>query len=183
MKVLIVDATFGLNMVGGCAERSLQMSRSLVRLGDSCTVLTLDFGSVPERFNLLPDGGVVTIPCWNKRFFVPALNIKKLAKLVRDSDVVHLMSYWSVLNAVIFLLARWFKVPYVMTPAGALHIFGRSRWLKKGYNYLIGRKMLDKASKVVAITHSELNEISRHTVPAEKNLCYSKWYQPYGLYG
>jgi glycosyltransferase involved in cell wall biosynthesis len=78
--------------------------------------------------------------------------------LVRQSDVIHLMGYWSILGAMVSIAARRTGVPYVVSPAGALPLFGRSRWLKQIFNQIVGRQLIRKASGWIAITNAERSD-------------------------
>jgi glycosyltransferase involved in cell wall biosynthesis len=87
---------------------------------------------------------------------------------VRDSDVIHLMGYWTVLGAMAYLAARLYRVPYLVTPAGALPIFGRSRWLKRIYNLLVGRNLIRHASGWIAVTTAEFPHFEAYGIPRSR---------------
>jgi len=75
---------------------------------------------------------------------------------VKDADVIHLMNHWTVLNALTYRAIRKYHKPYVVCPAGALPLFGRSRLLKQFYNALVGNSIVVNADRFIAITESEI---------------------------
>jgi glycosyltransferase involved in cell wall biosynthesis len=74
------------------------------------------------------------------------------------------MGHWSILNVMVYFLARSTKTPYVICPAGELNIFGRSRWIKKSFNFLIGQKIVEEASGYIAVAKNELIDIQKYNV-------------------
>lgn len=155
MKILNVNHTMNPVTGGGTAERTFQMSRYLINNEIQCSVLTIDTHLSAERASFLRDGKLISLPPLFKRFFIPKVSYRKIKRIVEDSDIVHLMGHWTILNAMVYLAARSLDRPYVFCPAGALPIFGRSRMLKKFYNWVIGRKIANNAAKCIAITEKE----------------------------
>ena len=92
----------------------------------------------------------------NERFPIPFPNIFKIAKLVRDADIVHLTSFWTLLNAYVYIFCKLFSKNYVICPAGALIIFGRSRIIKYIYYQLIGKYIIKHCAAIISITKSEI---------------------------
>ena len=140
---------------GGTAERTLQMSRYLFVNGIQCAVLTLDIHLPTESTSFLQSGQLIALPPLLKRFFIPKASYGKIKGIVEGFDIVHLMGHWTILNAMVYLAARSLDKPYVFCPAGALPIFGRSRILKKIYNWVVGKKIVNNAAKCIAITENE----------------------------
>lgn len=155
MFVLNVCSNFDPVTGGGEAERTLQMTRSLQLAGVSCRILTVDTNLTDQRKSMHGDGGVVALPCLFRRFYVPRVSVKYIQELVNASTIVHLIGHWTVLNALVYLACRRANKPYVVCPAGALSIFGRSRLLKKLYNFAIGKKIVQNASACIAVTQAE----------------------------
>ncbi|MDD5676898.1 MAG: glycosyltransferase [Kiritimatiellae bacterium] len=167
MKILNVDILLDPIRGGGTAERTFQMSRFLARDGQNCTVLTLDVGLTRERINAMVGVKVVALPCWLKRFGLPRFSLAAINQIVGDSDIIHLMSHWTFLNALVYCCARCQKKPYVVCPAGALPIFGRSRVIKKIYNLLIGKNIIRNASRCIAIAQNEFAHFKNYGVQPE----------------
>jgi glycosyltransferase involved in cell wall biosynthesis len=155
MKVLNVCSNFDPVTGGGEAERTFQMSLFLIAAGEVCKILTIDTGLSIERKNSIGNGGVIAVPCLSQRFYIPKISFGHLRKLVIDADVVHLIGHWTLLNMMVYIIARNMKKPYVICPAGALSIFGRSKILKVIYDQMIGNKIIKNASRCIAVTKEE----------------------------
>ena len=164
MRVLAVNHLLDPVSGGGTAERTFQLCRAIAQVGAECTVLTLDIG-IDDRLRAELRGvRLVALPCISRRYFVPRVSRKRLAQEVAAADVVHLMGHWTLLNALTFLAARRAGKPYVITPAGALAIIGRSRLLKRLYNFLVGDNLVRSASGHIAVTPAELPAFAAHGV-------------------
>ncbi|MBV1952482.1 MAG: glycosyltransferase [Cycloclasticus sp.] len=164
MKILNVNHTLDSVTGGGTAERTLQMSRKLIADGVSCSILTMDRGVTPIR---LDGGKIIVIPSICRRFYIPKFLFYGIRSAVKDADIIHIMGHWTVLNALVYLVARSQKKPYVFCPAGALPVFGRSRWLKRVYNAVIGQHIVRNAERCIAITEAEKADFKDYGVEDE----------------
>jgi glycosyltransferase involved in cell wall biosynthesis len=170
-KILNVNPSIDLQIGGGTAERTFQMSRFLAQqTGVQCTVLTLDIDASTSRIQALLPARVVALPCFWKRFYLPCGGWRTIQRLVAAADVIHLMGHWSVLNYLVYVAARREGKPYVVCPAGALPIFGRSVILKKLYNFFAGRAIIQNATAWIAVTASELPHFEEYGVALAKVL-------------
>lgn len=156
LRVLNVNNILDQETGGGTAERTFQMSRYLARAGVDCSVLTSACGLSAERLAGMPGVAVTALPCLNRRFQLPRISLAKIDQLVKVADVIHLMNHWTVLNALTYRAIRKHGKPYVVCPAGALPIFGRSRLIKQVYNTLVGRRIIARADRFIAVTASEI---------------------------
>ncbi len=161
MKILNVNHTIDAVTGGGTAERTIQMSRQLIAEGISCSILTMDQGATPRK---LKGGKIIVIPSIYKRFYIPKYLFYGIRSAVKDADIIHIMGHWTVLNALVYLVARSQKKPYVFCPAGALPVFGRSIWLKKMYNAVIGKQIVQNAEKCIAITEAEKIDFEEYKI-------------------
>lgn len=164
MKILHVVMSVDPVTGGGTAERTLQLARALVLAGATCRVLTLDIGVTWDRRVDFEGIELTAFPTLSRRFFIPGRTRGLLQSAVRESDVVHLVSHWTVLNALAWRAARRFNVPYVVCPAGALRVMGRSNLLKRTYNALAGRRLIRDADAHVAITRAERRQFTGYGV-------------------
>ena len=89
-------------------------------------------------------------------------------EIVREADIVHLMGHWTFLNVIVYLAILKQNKPYVVCPAGALSIFGRSKLFKKMYNFVIGKKIIRNASMCIAVTPDEINSFIPYGVKKNK---------------
>ena len=168
MRVLNVNSSLDFKTGGGTAERTFQMSRFLAMQGISCVVLTIDTGLDEARtLALKPAQALVTPLIW-RRFYVPRISRRAIQAVVEEADVIHLMGHWSILNALVYMVLRRAGKPYVVCPAGALPIFGRSGWLKKIYNRIIGNSIIGNASGWIAVTLGELPHFESYGISSSK---------------
>jgi glycosyltransferase involved in cell wall biosynthesis len=168
MKILNVSNTIDPVTGGGEAERSFQMSKALAQSGADCQVLTIDTGLDAGRKNFLGEGRVIALPCLFRRFYVPHFSFSQISAVVREADVIHLMGHWNILNALVYFAIRKQNKPYVVCPAGALPIFGRSKLFKKIYNLVIGHKIIRNASMCIAVTPDETGSFISYGVNQDK---------------
>ncbi len=168
MRVLNVNHTLDPVSGGGTAERTFQMSRFLARGGIECTVLTTAPGFDAQRAADLTGVKVVTVSLLWQRFFVPRVAWSGLHKLVSAADIVHLMGHWSILNVLVYWIAHRLRKPYVVCPAGALPIYGRSQLLKRIYNAFVGKDLVGNASACIAITDAEIDHFLQYGVSKNK---------------
>ncbi len=165
MKILNVNSCLGLARGAGTAERTFQMSKHVaLEKGVECTVLTLDLDLSEERKMAIYPAKIVSLPVLNERFYVPRPGYRKISKLVKESDVIHLMGHWDFINVLVFLYALLHGKPYVVCPAGALPIYGRSRVIKRIFNMLVGRSLVRRSSAKIAITKREISDFSEYGV-------------------
>lgn len=169
MKILYVNDRLDRIWGGGTAERTRRLSAALVRQGHQVTILTTALGMDPDAIESFKADGVklVTLKFLNKRFAIPVLPIGQLRRLVRAQDIVQLSQHWTLLNAVIYLLAKLEKKPYAVNPAGALPSFGRSKKLKSIYNWVVGFAMIRNADAHIAITPAEFEQFAAYGVVSE----------------
>ena len=167
LRVLNVNNAIDLKSGGGTAERTFQMSRQLARVGVVCHVLTIQSDDLDqERLDALAPATVTVLPRLLERYHVPTAVWARVRTLVEQADIIHLMGHWSILNALVYIAARHTGCPYVICPAGALPLFGRSRYLKWLYNFIIGKAIVRNASGWIAVTKTELPHFEAYGVAA-----------------
>lgn len=170
MNILNVNMSLDPVIGGGTAERTLQISRSFVRAGHPCTVLTTNVGLSWDYLHQCSSWGlnVVALPSLWRRFYVPQPSGELIDKLVTHADVVNLMGHWTVINALVYRAVTKLAKPYTVCPAGALPIFGRSKVLKKIYNHCIGGKIILNANGWIAVSPNELTFFKSYDVKPDK---------------
>ncbi|MCK5541113.1 MAG: glycosyltransferase [Desulfobacterales bacterium] len=164
MKILNVTMSIDEMRGGGTAERTVQISKALSNIDCDCRILALDIGITNEVKEKLKNISLILLKCINKRFYIPSFSLKIIKKAVKDSDFIHLMGHWTLINAIVFYYIQKYKKPYSACPAGALQIYGRSKLLKNFYNLIIGNKIIRNASKCIAITEKERSDFYSYGV-------------------
>lgn len=168
MKVLNVNAVIDPVTGGGTAERTVQISRALLKEGVSCTIMTTNLGLNNKVLQSLNDLNIITYRCLVKRFYVPLVSYSQIKRIVSEYDIIHIMGHWTVLNALVYMAARTLNKQYAVCPAGALPIFGRSKVIKKIYNKLMGKKLIQNADAWIAITEDEKSQFDSYGIDPSK---------------
>jgi glycosyltransferase involved in cell wall biosynthesis len=168
MNILNVNHLIDPESGGGTAERTVQLSRSLVAAGAVVEVLALDIGVTATCRAALAGIRLTAIPCANRRFFVPHFPWPEIEAAVVRADVVQLSGHWTLLNVLVRNECRRLGKPYVFCPAGALRVVGRSRWLKLLYDAVAGKAIARDARVCIGITDDERADFIRYGVSAEK---------------
>ncbi len=144
------------------------MSRHLAKRGVVTTILTLDIELDKPREQAVSPATVVSLACLWKRYYIPLGGWKAICNLVNESDVIHLMGHWSILNAMVYVAAQRASKPYVVCPAGALPLFGRSALLKRLYNLLVGNALIRNASAWIAVTDGEFSHFESYGISSSR---------------
>lgn len=168
MNILNVNDLLDPVSGGGTAERTMQISRALNESGLECTILSWNKGLDEAFVSGLSDIRLVSCRSLFNRYFIPLVSYKSIKLEVSKADIIHLMGHWSLLNMLVYMAAMSLSKPYVVCPAGALPIFGRSRIIKKIYNWLIGKKIIHNASAWIAITEEEKSQFTPYGINCDK---------------
>jgi glycosyltransferase involved in cell wall biosynthesis len=165
MHILNINSSLDPIFGGGTTERTVQMSIYLAMEKDiDVSILSLDIGLTDSIKKNLHSINLIIIPCINKRFLVPTIFNHKISESIKNADIIHLMSHWTIINLVSFYWIKKYKKPYVVCPAGALPIFGRSKILKKIYNFVGGGSCIKNANKNIAISKDEFQHFLEYHV-------------------
>lgn len=167
MRILFVNSIIDRKIGGGTTERTIRLKEAMEVLEHECSIIGVDTGILHKED--LED--VILLSCLYKRFFVPSPTIRNyrlIRNAIDDADVVHIISHWTILNAIVFMLCKRQGKKYFVTPAGALTVFGRSKLIKHAYNWVIGRKIIRQAYKCIAISQNEVTEFGEYGIEKEK---------------
>ncbi len=163
MKILHVNMSLDPVTGGGTVERIRQLHQAMLDMdGVSSRILSVDIGSPAASDD------VVLLPCWNRRWYLPAPNLRTIYRMVCEADVIHLMNHWTFINALAYWMARISRTPYVICPAGALPLFGRSQGFKRWYNRVVGAALVRNCSAAIAIAADEASVLAQYGVDAER---------------
>ncbi len=168
MKILNVNMSLDPVTGGGTVERTLQLSHEMARMGIKTVILTADIGLTQRQKKNNENFEVVALPCLCRRFYFPKFSLRAIKKIIAETDIVHLMGHWTFINALVYHLARKVKKPYVVCPAGALPIYGRSQVVKKFYNFIIGKEIIRNANACIAIAVNEETHFKSYGVGIDK---------------
>jgi glycosyltransferase involved in cell wall biosynthesis len=158
MNIVFVNVWLDPERGAGTAERTRRLARHLSDLGCVCSIVTMG-GS--RWHGELTTAGIRVYSCAHlgRRFPIPLVHPLDLWRTIRHSDVVHIMGYWYLLAAFVYLFARLVRKPVIVCPAGELSAFDRRRLHKRLYHRLIGQRMMTGAASIVATTVAERDYI------------------------
>lgn len=170
MKILFVNVTLEPVNGGGTVERTLQLARHMRKAGIECSILSTDIGMTLQALEALRREGlkITALRCICDRFYFPVLSISVIKKLVSEADIVHLMSHWNIINVITYIVAISLGKQYVVCPAGALSIHGRSKILKSLFNFIVGKRIIVKANGHIAIGENEISQFKTYGIAEGK---------------
>ena len=168
MNVLNVNMSLDPVTGGGTAERTLQISREMAKAGIKTVILTTDIGLTPEYKRSIKEIELITLPCLCKRFYIHGFSYHFIQNLVEHADIVNLMGHWTLINTLVYRAALKTGKPYTVCPAGALPVYGRSKLLKKFYNFIIGKEIIRNASACIAIAPNETSHFEEYGIDPNK---------------
>lgn len=131
-------------------------------------ILTTDSGLMSGHLKNLQNLNVILLPTMIVRFFFPKFSYAKIKKIISDIDIIHLMNHWTLINALVYYIATRLHKPYVVCPAGALTIQGRSKIIKWLYNLIVGKNIIRHAKNCIAISPNEIEQFHAYGVSREK---------------
>jgi glycosyltransferase involved in cell wall biosynthesis len=188
MRILNITETYApFFEFGGPPVKVHALGQRLAKLqGNQVSVLTADWGmekrlpSLPPEIRAerspfgwrLTEGPVQSIYLhswlryrtltWN-----PAIKRYCRARLV-NFDVVHIFGLYDLFGPAVADFCREKKLPYVVEPIGMFVPIVRNLWLKRLYHRVLGKRLLEGASAVVATSEQEVLELRAGGVPREK---------------
>lgn len=180
MRILQVSNFFKpLWETGGVTKVNYEISKNLVQRGHEVTVYTTDgykqdfeiqtnqpedvdgikvyyfknlFKRVIKRTNL-------TFP-----YYLPFV----LRKEIRNFDVIHIHEHRSLLAVCVHYYAKKYGVPYVLQSHGSVLPYFQKQGLKKLFDLFFGHKILQDASKLIALTDTEAKQYMQMGIDESK---------------
>ena len=178
MRILNATETYAPFLeFGGPPVKVRALSEGLAARGHQVTVLTADWG-LAKRLET-EEGRIsaeqspfgwrrrensveaIYLPTWMRYRRVswnPAVKRYCRARL-KDFDVAHIFGLYDLLGPAVAAACRADGVPYVVEPIGMFVPIVRNLWLKGLYHFVLGRKLLQGASSVVATSDQEIEEL------------------------
>ena len=110
MKILHVIQNLDKEKGGGVTARNLKLIEYLEKKKNINYVLSLKSNIKNNSEKAFFDSNRnYSLSYLNERFPLPFPNLFKIAKLVRNADVVHLTSFWTLLNAYVYIFCKLFS--------------------------------------------------------------------------
>jgi len=154
MKILHAFIFFSIKHAGGTSDLMYKIVKAQNKAGLSPIILSGDYKFDHGLAKKLE--GVDFIIC--KSFFdklgfsiMPSM-VWKLIKISKDIDVVHMHVFRTFQNVILYFFCKIYSIPYVMDAHGAVPYHENKRFLKKIFDFVIGKRILRDAKVLVAET-------------------------------
>lgn len=165
MKIAHVIATFPPH-IGGMGQVAWEEAKRLVAIGHEVTVFTLDHGK--KYADVM--AGVTIVHLWTPFRFGDAGLVPQLIWRLRGFDLVHLHYPWYGGAEWVWLSAKLFKIPYVLTyhmDAAPVGFF--KKIVQKVYDLMWPAVLMRGAQKVIAVDREHLAaSLFGSTLPTKK---------------
>jgi glycosyltransferase involved in cell wall biosynthesis len=168
---------------GGQPRSAYELARGLVQNGHRVKVLTTDSlggermsqGSATERRDIeeietVYYRNVSNHLAYHYRLFCPVEFFRHVRDELRGFDVVHIHELRSTLTVPTYKAAQRLSLPYVISPHGGLRRLGKSV-IKCAYDMAWGKRILNDAAALFAISPAERKDAEQLGVPAERIKC------------
>lgn len=180
MKILQVTDTFVPSDFGGVKVVSYNVSKALAKKGHEITVYTTDANVGYSRlhtikhkmridgFNVRYFKNISNLLAFKYRLFAPVGVILASKKNLRGFDVIHLHNFRTFQNVIVHHYAKKHEIPYVLQAHGSVLPFFQKQRPKKIFDLLFGYRILNDASKVIALTTTEAKQYTKMGVDDNK---------------
>lgn len=175
MRILLINSIFYPAIGwGGPITATYDLARKLVEKGHDVTVYTSnarDYNNNTEIENEKIISGIKIryFKNWSrgiKYFFTPGMIIP-LLRNVTKFDVVHINSYRQFQDMISFIVCSILQKPFVLTSHGYVLPVGKGQSYKKFYDFIIGKKLLSSAKRIIAFHEKNLEEFTKMGVKKE----------------
>jgi glycosyltransferase involved in cell wall biosynthesis len=171
MNILQVVPFFTPNR-GGSVTIPYQLAKGLSKKGHNVTIITTDFEFDKNYAASLETIGVKIVPVKcvaNLGLFLysPAIKVW-LETNLKNFEVVHMHNFRAYQNNVIHEYAVKFRIPYLVQPHGSLPKNNEKNLMKELYDFFWGRKIINDASKVIAVSDLEVKQFLEFGIDPSK---------------
>ncbi len=170
---------------GGPTVKVRALARGMAAAGHAVTVLTADLGfdhaerelthATPGRWGLeATEDGVEAIYLRTRaRYRSLTWNPGAAAfsrECLAEFDLAHIFGLYDLLGPRVAAACRRLGHPYVVEPMGMFLPIVRSLWMKRLYHDMLGGRLLEGASRVIATSEQEQRELLEGGIPGGKAL-------------
>lgn len=162
---------------GGVARVATELASQFAKKGYNITVNTLNRDStynLTEDTPITTDAGIVYYFSMGCRIIssiiapLPSNHAKHLIKQnIHNYNLLHVHDYRSPFCLYVAMSAHKAGIPYIIQAHGSLPYLGKA-FLKKIYDFLFGKRLLNGASAVVALSETEAQYYEKFGVPRSK---------------
>ena len=152
IKVLHAYIFFSIRFAGGTSDLMFKIAKNQQNTLVKPSILTGDFKLDNDLIKKLPNTEFIVL----KSFFdksgfsvMPSL-IWFCIKNLKKYDVIHMHVFRTYQNLILFIFARIWKIPIIMDAHGSVPYFIKKPILKRLFDLLFGKIILQKASYLMA---------------------------------
>lgn len=168
MKILMAVSNFYPALdLGGLVQTPWELSQILTQMGHQVDVVTSNLLGSNRKLSsrtLIRREQEVNITYLNAILRHRASGITpgvfKYCRQIPDYDVVHLFGLRDMVTTAVALAAQQYRIPYIVEPMGMYKRILRSFLKKALYDGLLGRRVLEGSSKIVATSEFEKTQLS-----------------------
>ena len=155
---------------GGSVNTVYGLTKKLAQRGHEVSILTTTFHFDKKYANSLVDVNVIPIKYfinWGLFIYSPRIT-DFLKKNLQHFDIIMLHEYRSYQNAIVSKYAKIHSVPFCLDAHGTLLPFWHWQKLKKIYDIVWGKKMLNETTEFIVSTNDEKQQYLKYGVDFEK---------------
>lgn len=149
---------------GGPGQVVNNISRELVRRGHEVVIYATDSydNKRRQKKNYLEVDGIrvhyfrnlSNNLAWHRICFSPGV-VSQIKREIQDFDIIHLQDFRNLMNIVTYCYAKRNHIPYILQAHGSINTFYQKGRLKTVYDITWGHRILENASRFIALTLNE----------------------------
>jgi len=174
MRILQVTPAFPPSAYGGVSTHVSLISKGLAGLGHTVWVATTNRYDLKHvmTFSGLREADGLRIyyarAYWPGRYSIAPSILRVLNEWIPACDIVHIHDTRTFVGLAAYLIAKNSTVPYVVTCHGSLSVQVGDTALKMIHDRVLGRGLVENASRVIAVTEKEVDDITAFGIPPER---------------
>lgn len=154
MKILHPFLFFSIKYAGGTSDLMFKIAKAQHKKGLKPIILSGNYMFDNELREKLPN---VEFKILNSYFNKLGFSImpglwRVLNNELSDIDIVHMHTFRTFQNVLIYFFCRYKKIPYVIDAHGAVPYYSEKVLLKKFFDLVLGRRILNNASALIGET-------------------------------
>lgn len=178
MKILqMIPAFYPAVAYGGTVNVAYYLSKGLAKRNHEVTVYTSDtldkdrrqkenFAAI-DGINVYYFKNISNRLAW-ARFVLNTGVISALRKNLNKFDIIHLHGYRNFQNFFCYYYAKKHNIPYIVQAHGSLPYLNQKQLIKKSIDSIIGYRLLQDASRVIALHKTEADQYKEMGVAGDK---------------
>lgn len=153
---------------GGPLRVCYELSKQLVRRGHQVTIYTTDTLDVKSRVKQQDESvdgirvkrfrNLSNSIAYKHHLFLSPGMLFTVRKELPSFDIIHIYEYRTLQNVLVHHYAKDYNIPYVSGADGSLVTGFRKQRLKKTFDRFFGHRIIRDASKLIAITPTEVEQ-------------------------